>query len=35
MSEANAIGSPTPFLTRTLGVRREELVAVAWSITYF
>ncbi|MDX1481661.1 MAG: hypothetical protein R3315_08300 [Woeseiaceae bacterium] len=35
MTEASAGAEPAPFLTRTLGVRSEELTAVAWSFAYF
>ncbi len=35
MTEGTAGRSPVTILTQTLGIRREELAAVAWSFTYF
>ena len=35
MTQANAVWSPATILSRTLGVRRDEYAAVAWSFTYF
>lgn len=35
MTEGRAGRSPVRIVTRALGIRRDELIAVAWSFTYF